>query len=100
MGGRWRAWKKAQVRRAAEQLQAGGCNAVVVVCRSPALVSLQQPGPLAVLCCADDGEAAAAAAVAAGASARQPRLWYGSHTLIDEWVHVVLQPQAAASAQQ
>ncbi|EFN57019.1 hypothetical protein CHLNCDRAFT_21429, partial [Chlorella variabilis] len=35
-----------------------------------------------------------------GRALESPRLWYGSHTLIDEWVHVVLQPQAAASAQQ
>lgn len=42
----------------------------------------------------DDGEAAAAAAVAAGAapSGRQLRLWYGSHSLLDTWVHVLLQP--------
>ncbi|KAL4446771.1 hypothetical protein ABPG77_008015 [Micractinium sp. CCAP 211/92] len=50
----------------------------------------------------DDGDEAAAAAVAAGATegGRAPRLWYGSHSLIDQWVHV-LQPagtQAAASA--
>lgn len=51
---------------------------------------------------ADDGEEAAAAAVAAGATegGKAPRLWYGSHSLIDQWVHV-LQPagtQAAAQA--
>ena len=34
----------------------------------------------------DDGEAAAVAAVEAGAG-RKPRLWYGSHSLLDEWVH-------------
>lgn len=44
----------------------------------------------------DDGEAAAVAAVEAGAG-RQPRLWYGSHSLIDEWVHVVGQPAAEAA---
>lgn len=45
----------------------------------------------------DDGEAAAVAAVEAGAG-RQPRLWYGSHSLIGEWVHVLGQPEAEAAA--
>lgn len=38
------------------------------------------------------------AAVEAGGVGKQPRLWYGSHTLIDKWVHV-LQPAAAAARQ-
>ena len=45
----------------------------------------------------DEGEAAAVAAVEAGAEAgRKLRLWYGSHTLLDEWVHALGQPAAAA----
>ena len=38
----------------------------------------------------DDGVAAAAAAQAAvGAEGRPLRLWYGSHSLLDQWVHVL-----------
>lgn len=51
------------------------------------------PSPCPCLPPADDGEAAAVAAVEAG-GAGSLRLWYGSHQLIDEWVHV-LEPAAA-----
>ncbi len=45
----------------------------------------------------DDGEAAAVAAVEVGAG-RKPRLWYGSHSLLDEWVDALGQPAAASEA--
>ena len=51
---------------------------------------------------ADDGEAAVAAAVAAGGTAggAQARLWYGSHSLLAEWVHVLEAAGSPAAAWQ
>ncbi|PSC73077.1 alpha beta-hydrolase [Micractinium conductrix] len=50
----------------------------------------------------DDGEAAVAAAVAAGGTAggAQARLWYGSHSLLAEWVHVLEAAGSPAAAWQ
>ena len=50
----------------------------------------------------DDGEAAVVAAVEAGGASggAAPRLWYGSHSLIDEWVHVITGVPAGLPAKQ
>lgn len=47
----------------------------------------------------DDGEAAAVAAVESGGAGKQPRPWYGSHSLLDEWV-AALEPAAAGARRQ
>ena len=44
---------------------------------------------------ADDGEAAAGAAAAAGAGATEggkARLWYGSQSMLDQWVEQLAPP--------
>jgi hypothetical protein len=38
---------------------------------------------------ADAAAAAAQAAQAVGSEGRPLRLWYGSHSLLDQWVHVL-----------